>query len=231
MSQTRTAKTLVEDVYARIRTDILGGRLQAGQRLKLALLCKEHAVSLSIVREALTRLAAEKLVRAKPQQGFAVIGLSVDELRDMTVARIAVESVALRRSIERGDLEWEGRLLAAHHRLANTPVRAVDNPSRLSAAFTEAHAAFHATLIDACASPTLIDICRSLYDGSELYRRLTYALNRGRRTKAVEHRALMEAALARKADLAVNLLAKHFEQTTATLIELAMLEKVDTRAA
>jgi DNA-binding GntR family transcriptional regulator len=118
MAQTLTSKTRVEDVYARIRADILSGQLQTGQRLRLAALCKDHAVSLSIIREALTRLAAEKLVRAKPQQGFAVIGLSTEELRDMTFARIAVESVALRRSIERGDIEWQGRLLAAHHRLA-----------------------------------------------------------------------------------------------------------------
>jgi hypothetical protein len=41
----------------------------------------------------------------------------------------------------------------------------------------------------------------------------------------------MDAALAKKPDLAVNLLAKHYETTTTTLIELAMLEKPGTKAA
>lgn len=225
MAYTQHAKTLAEEVHQRIRADILAGRLLPGQRLKLALLCDEHGVSLSIVREALTRLAAEKLVRAQPQQGFAVTALSVTELRDLTFVRIAIESVALRRAIELGGVEWESRLLAAHHRLAHTPVHSPADPKRLSEAYAQAHAQFHETLTEACGSPRLLELQRSLYDTSELYRRLSYMLNRRRRNKAGEHRGLLDAALARNADKAVAMLAEHYESTTRTLVESGILER------
>ncbi len=225
MAHTLHAKTLSEEVHQRIRADILAGRLLPGQRLKLAQLCQQHGVSLSIVREALTRLAAEKLVRAQPQQGFTVTALSPAELRDLTFVRISIESVALRRSIELGGLEWEARLLAAHHTLANTPVCATDDPTRLSEAYAEAHALFHEALTAACDSPRLCELQRSLYDTSELYRRLSYLLNRRRRNKAAEHRSLMDAALARNADKTVALMVEHYESTTRTLLESGVLER------
>jgi DNA-binding GntR family transcriptional regulator len=223
VSYTQNARTLAEEVHQRIRGDILAGRLLPGQRLKLALLCQEHGVSLSIVREALTRLAAEKLVRAQPQQGFAVTSLSVAELQDLTFVRITIESVALRRAIERGGVDWEARLLATHHTLLNTPVHTADDPKRLSEAYAQAHAQFHDALTAPCDSPRLRELQRSLYDTSELYRRLSYLLNRRRRNKAAEHRALMDAALARDADRAVALLAEHYESTTRTLVASGIL--------
>lgn len=225
MAYTQHARTLAEEVHQRIRGDILAGRLLPGRRLKLALLCQAHGVSLSIVREALTRLAAEKLVRAQPQQGFTVTALSAAELQDLTFVRIAVESVALRRALERGGVAWESRLLAAHHTLANTPVQSPDDSKRLSEAYAQAHAEFHQALTSACDSPRLCELQRSLYDTSELYRRLSYLLNRRRRNKAAEHRALMDAALARDADKAVALLTEHYESTTRTLVESGILEQ------
>ncbi len=223
--QTRIAKTLAEEVHLRVRADILGGRLLPGQKLRLQTLCDEYGVSLSSVREALTRLAAEKLVRAQPQQGFTVAALSVPELRDLTFVRISIESVALRRSIELGRVEWESRLVATHHTLSNTPVRDADDSGRLSEAYAAAHAEFHAALTGACGSPMLIDLQRSLYDASELYRRLSYLINRRRRNKSGEHRALMDAALARDADRAVALMTEHYESTTRTLVEAGALEQ------
>jgi DNA-binding GntR family transcriptional regulator len=67
---------------------------------------------------------------------------------------------------------WEAKLVAAHHTLANTPrYQHVDGVQQLTEPWAAAHATFHATLIEACGSPILRDICRSLYDASELYRR------------------------------------------------------------
>ncbi len=227
MTQTAAPRTLAEEVYLRIRAGILNGRLLPGQRLKLALLCEEHGASLSIVREALTRLAAEKLVRAQPQQGFAVTSLSPAALRDMTFVRIQIESIALRRAMELGGVEWEAGILAAHHVLANTPVHAADDPKRLSEAYAAAHAAFHFALTASCDSPLLIDYQRTLYDASELYRRLSYLMTRERRgvrDKAGDHRRLMEATLARDADRAIRLMTTHYEATTRNLIDSGILD-------
>lgn len=50
----------------------------------------------------------------------------------MTELREVVELHAIRRSIERGDLTWEGAVVAPHHRLANTPMTGPDHPEQLS---------------------------------------------------------------------------------------------------
>jgi DNA-binding GntR family transcriptional regulator len=217
----RKDKTLQEQVYQKVRGDILAGKLRPGQRLKLAGLREEHHVSLSVVREALTRLAEQKLLRLQPQQGFEVASLSVPDILDLTAVRVAIEGLALRRSIAHGDLAWEARLVAAHHTLAHTPRedRAEDGSRRVSEAWAAAHAVFHATLIDACGSPILRDICRSLYDASEFYRRWTFSVSRGPRNVPDEHRTLLELAIARDTERAVALLAEHFESTTRTVLD------------
>ena len=56
----------------------------------IELLADEHGVSLSVVREAVTRLASEDLVDATPQRGFRVRSLSLDDLRDLEVPTLVV---------------------------------------------------------------------------------------------------------------------------------------------
>jgi GntR family transcriptional regulator, carbon starvation induced regulator len=231
MAKTEGAQSLADSIYQRIRVDILSGRMSLGQRLKLAGLAADYDVSLNIVREALTRLASDKLVRIAPHQGFAVTSMTAAELRDLTHVRVSIESIALRRAIEIGDLAWEAALLAAHHQLANTPVRDERSPDRLNESYIEAHSNFHAALIAACDSPMLLEIRRSLHDASELYRRLAYLLRRGKKDTAREHRRLMDAALARDAERAVTLLTKHYQDTTRVCMEAGLCADEESRVA
>ncbi len=213
------ARTLQEQIYQRVRADVLAGKLAPGQRLKLAGLRAEYGVSLSVVREALTRLAEQKLLRQQPQQGFEVAPLSVPDLLDLTASRVAIEGLALRRALALGDVAWEAKLVAANHTLAHTPRDDYsDGFRRLTEAWAAAHANFHATLIEACGSPILRDICRRLYEASELYRRWTGSAPGQPRNVLDEHRALMDAALARDTERAVALLTEHFERTTRSLL-------------
>jgi len=218
MARTATAETLASHVYEEIRSDILNGRFEPGQRLKPGELRLRFNVSVSVVREALARLAEQRLVRAEHNQGFQVAPLSESDLRDLTAIRVQVEGYALRTSIERGDFEWEAHVVAAHHILTVTPARDSERPKRSSEAWSRAHREFHRALIQGCDMPILLDICDSLFDASELYRRMSAPFTKGRRDVACEHREIMEATLARDADLAVARLSQHFETTTALLM-------------
>ena len=95
--------TLSEQLYASIRADILAGRARPGERLRLAALAERHGVSLSVVREALTRLSGpgERLVSATPQLGFSVTPLSVDELLQRIGTLIAKRNHAVPPAHER----------------------------------------------------------------------------------------------------------------------------------
>jgi DNA-binding GntR family transcriptional regulator len=212
MTTRTTPRSLTERVYQCLRADILAGRFSPGQRLRPTDLAAVNGVSLNVVREALNRLAGERLVQASPQQGFAVVQLSAPDLDDLTDVRVLVETAALRRSIEHGDLAWESALVAAHHRLANTPMTDAD-PDQLSDEWMHAHNAFHAATMCACGSPRLVDIAAVLGESAAMYRYFSQRYDHGKRDIAGEHRAIFEATIARDADLACRLHAEHIQRT------------------
>src|SRR6201982_4115719 len=117
-----TPATRTEQVYEVIRSELLNGGLRPGQKLKMVELTGRFGVSQSVIREALTRLTEQELLVATPQRGFRVRGLSIEDIAELPETRIQIESLALRLAIERGDLEWETGILAAHHRLDRTPI-------------------------------------------------------------------------------------------------------------
>ncbi|MGY0021435.1 GntR family transcriptional regulator [Streptomyces sp. YJ-C3] len=203
-------------VYAAIREEIFQGTLRPGQRLRLVELAGRFGVSQSVVREALTRLSEQDLVVAAPQQGFRVVTLSRAHLDELTDARIEIESLVLRRSITRGDIQWESEVVAAHHRLSATlPLRAdgLQNDDWFAA-----HERFHQALLEGCGNDRLLSVAMSLRDAATVYRRWSVPVAHDvTRDVAGEHRALMEAALARDADKAAGLLAAHLDRTASAL--------------
>ena len=217
MAKRGDAETLVHDVYQQMRGEILSGVLEPGGRLKPAELCLRFGVSTGVIREALTMLAEQHLVRGERNKGFQVVTLSMDELRQLTIARKVNECGALRESIERGDVSWESEVMAAHHLLVKTPVYPYDDPEHTNEEFAAAHERFHFTLLQACANPYLLDICHRLYDASEMYRRWSATGGTGRRNVHAEHRGIMEAALARDVDSAVERYEQHIERTASAL--------------
>src|SRR3954452_23797071 len=63
--------SVADEAYSRLRADILGGELLPGMKLKLDALRERYDVSVNTLRETLSRLAADGLVEAEGQRGFA----------------------------------------------------------------------------------------------------------------------------------------------------------------
>ena len=214
--------TLTEDVYRRLRADLLACRLLPGQKLKIEDLCERVGAGSSAVREALSRLAADGFVVLEPQRGFRVTPLSFTELRDLTNVRCQIESLCLRDAIERGDIDWETGVIAALHRMSRTPERAPDDPKRYNDAFAVVHTAFHEALVAACTSPWLLRIRAQLFAQHERYRWLSKPLARVDRDLEAEHSGIANAAIARRADEAVARMNAHL-QLTADIIQTSPL--------
>ncbi|PRY44672.1 GntR family transcriptional regulator [Umezawaea tangerina] len=207
-------------VFDRLRADVLGGRLAPGSKLKLAMLGARYEVSLSVVREALSRLAEQGLVVAHPQRGFSVMALSPEDLTDLTNTRIDLETLAARRSVEHGDLAWETALVAAHHTLAGTSLMAGEG--EVNEGWIDAHRAFHHALVAGCGSPRLQGLATGLRDAAELYRIWSTSLTHDtKRDVPAEHARLLELAIARDADGLVAALAAHIQGTTDMLLRYA----------
>ena len=119
-SPPRAREAVGDDGYRRIRTDIVFGRLRPGQKLRLEGLKEDYGVSVSTLREILSRLAAEGFVLAEGRRGFQVASISVENLRDLAELRLLLEAHAMQVSFGNADVEWEGRVVSAHHKLAST---------------------------------------------------------------------------------------------------------------
>lgn len=201
--------------YARIKADILAGKISPGKKLKIKDIAAELEVSPGAVREALSRLVPEGFVVSQDQRGFTVAPISIDDLLDLTRLRCDIEEIALRRSTVEGDASWEAAIIANLHRLLYTP-RVVDG--RPNADWLLAHELFHRALVNGAASPRFIALNTQLYQQLERYRLLGWNADR-QRDVDVEHRALADAALARDADRLVALAHKHFERTAELIVE------------
>jgi DNA-binding GntR family transcriptional regulator len=219
-----TAKTLAESAYLRIRDAIRGGALPPGTRLRFAELQGLCGMSVTPVREALTRLTAEGFTTVEENRGYRVAPLSIEELWDIARSRQLIEGEALRLSIAKGGADWEGALVSAHHlmkRIARTTRQA---PTVVDEDWNYRHTVFHRSLILACGSPILLSISEGLYDRADRYRRLSWAIPDNPRAIEEEHERIFESALARDAEAAINYLCVHYERT-AQQVEAFLLNK------
>lgn len=221
MSRRENSETISGEVREMLRADIFAAQWAPGTRLQIGDLSTKYSASSTVVRDALTRLAGEKLLQFQPNRGYYVAEYTFDELRDIGELRCRIEEYGLTLAIERGDLEWESELIAVHHRLERTPRRGPDDPHHITAEWFRAHQAFHAKLLEACRVPMLTDFATTLSDATALYRLWTAPAPRAEsRDIEAEHQAIVEATLAHDAPRATELLREHYMRTITIIGEL-----------
>jgi DNA-binding GntR family transcriptional regulator len=97
----RIAAPLREQVIEALRRAILDFQLKPGQRLVERELIEQLGVSRTTIREALRELTSEGLVTVVPQKGAMVTAPSLDDAIDLYEVRAALESLVVRRFVER----------------------------------------------------------------------------------------------------------------------------------
>lgn len=223
-----------ERAFQALRAALLAGEFTPGERLLPAALRARFGFGLTPLREALMRLAAEGLVDGEAQRGFRAPALSAELVRDLMGARREIEAVCLSRAIRHGDAAWEAEARAAFAALEATPPPR-DMADLDAAALWEArHRAFHLALVAGCRSPVRIGLWRNLSDRTERIRRLRL-LRRHEQAARVrdlnaEHRAILDAALARDEALALARADAHLAATEAAVLALLAAEGAGTTA-
>jgi len=212
-----TKSTMASTVADDIRRRIVSGDFVPDEKLRVGRLADMFGVTLSPIREALNRLTSEGLVQLRDMRGFSVAPVSAQELAEISRTRQWLNERALRESIEHGDEAWAEHVLLAFHRLKKLP--RVDLAGGANRAWDEAHRSFHVALTAACRSRHLVAYCDQLFVMADRYRYIARTSPRAStKSRDTEHRLIMEAAIARRADDAVALLDKHFD-TTAQLCQ------------
>jgi DNA-binding GntR family transcriptional regulator len=203
------AHTVGSSTYETIKHDILFGQLAPGSKLKLDALKARYSASVSTLRETLNRLASDGFVAAEEQRGFFVTPVSKDDLIEIANLRSLLECHALRLSIENGDTEWEGDLVAAHHKLHRMEVQMQSGDETEKESWKRYDWEFHLALIRACNSQNLLSLHSKIYDKYLRYQMLVLTFRGEVATK--EHKAMLDAALVRDAGTAIRLLDEHIQ--------------------
>jgi len=209
MSSETLNETVAESSYKRIRADIIFGRLAPGQRLKLEKLKDTYDTSISTLREILNRLASDGLVMAEGQRGFQVMPMSSVDLKEVAGLRLLLETHALEQSLERGDVDWEARLVSAHYKLARMEGVMASGDTSHTEDWKRYDWEFHQALISACGSKLLMEAHAAVFDKYLRYQMV--ALSYRGKIAADEHKQLLDAALNRDQKNAKKILGRHIQ--------------------
>jgi len=196
-------RSLRDETVDEMRRLILDGMLRPGEHLNEASISERLGVSRHPVREAFRRLEAEGLLKSVPRRGVRVVELDSDELKIVREVRLALELIAVRRTVERSDDETRTQLAVVLEEGREAAVRG-DRDRIL-----ELNDQFHELLAAGGGSRFLTETLRSA-------RNQTYHLVGGK-SSAVhqswdEHAAIIQAALDRDSELAVLLMRRHLER-------------------
>lgn len=204
-----TFASLVTD---RLRTSIVDGSLKPGSQLSEIELATSFGVSRGPVREALQRLVQEGLLLSEPHRGVFVPVLTGEDVRDVYVAREALESAAIRAIIS------NATTAVAHDALD----RLVTLMARAEAAGDWASVGnldldFHVALVDASSSPRLKRMFTTVISETRLCLGVLTA-DDARDDLVQEHRLICDAMMEGDTDKALAVLTKHFDDAVVTLM-------------
>lgn len=204
--------TFASIVGERIRSNIIDGSLPPGSQLNEVELATSFGVSRGPVREALQRLIQEGLLRSEPHRGVFVPVMSEADIKDVYLAREALETAAVRRITASPDsattYETLDRLVQGMHQAE----LAGDWKTVASRDLD-----FHTALVAAAASPRLERMFSTVISETRLCLSVLAGAYDARDDLVEEHRRIVELLKADDTDGALAVLKVHFDDAVITL--------------
>lgn len=196
-------------IFDALRTAITDGSLNEGQVLRQDQIARMFNTSRIPVREALTRLEEQGLITTQRYRGAVVAALSVEEIVEIFEFRALVESEVIHRSVS--NISDETLDLARSYCEAFS---AATDPSK----WGDLNRLFHYTLYRDCGLPYYLQIVNSALGRIERYQRVQLTVTVGMDRATREHQAILDACVARNADLAAELTRNHILGASRSLI-------------
>ena len=193
-------------VYRDLRRAIIAMELTPGTPIVEKEITERYGISRTPVREAVLKLAEDRLVDVVPKSGTFVARIPLTILREALVARRALEEVTVRAATARASESQLMQLRAIIQRQQEMADRGDEQ------AFHRADEDFHAEIATAGRFPGIWDMIQQIRIQVERYRRLTLP-QKGRMQLVVgEHNAVLEAMAARDSDKAVLRMHEHLNK-------------------
>jgi DNA-binding GntR family transcriptional regulator len=152
-------QTLGERAYAQLADLLISGRLAPGEKLSLRAAADVLGVSIMPVREAVSRLVADRALEVTPNRAVRVPVMTAAQFRDLTKARIAIEGhAAAEAARHRSDDDLVAIVRAEEAMRAESKESKPDLPRAV-----EFNKTFHFAVYEASHSPVLVEIIRALW--------------------------------------------------------------------
>jgi len=211
-SETGAVQSLRSKVFSIIEQDILNGVYKPGESLTEAKLCELLGVSRTPVREALTQLDLEGLVRVIPNKSAIVTGISGQDIRDIYTIRVLLEGLAARWAAEHiTDAELQQLQEALDLEEFYTAKKDLLHLIRLDSQF-------HKGIFKASKSRPLLQILGTLHHYVQQARGHSLEIP-GRAQKALaEHKAILQALRGRNGDQAEQLTVRHIRNAQTNVL-------------
>ncbi|MGE5473083.1 MAG: GntR family transcriptional regulator [Ignavibacteriales bacterium] len=205
--------SLTQKIFNILQNRILNGVYSDGERLCELKLTKELNISRTPVREAIFQLEQEGLVKIIPNKGAIVIGITLEDIKDIYSIRIQVEGLAARLCAERitaREIERFEEIMDLMELYTNKK-----DYEKLLGIDTQ----FHSMIFNSSKSRPLIQVLGMLHMYVLRARKASFQ-KPGRAEKALqEHMEIYRAILDKKPEMAENLATKHVKNAEQNLME------------
>lgn len=214
-----TLRTRVEDF---LRSAIMEGRLQGGDRLREVELCEELGISRPTLREALRTLEAERLITIEPHRGPSVVRITPKVARDLYAVRALLEGHA---AFEFANLATAEELNALDAAVRNLHAQATQGDKN---ALLTAKREFYEILLTGCRNDLIKELLTSLLSRVSLLRATSFAAPERLPASLAEIDALFDRIRARDAEGAQQAARDHI--INAERSALAVLQELSSDA-
>ncbi|MEV0250069.1 GntR family transcriptional regulator [Nocardia sp. NPDC050712] len=202
-------------VYETLRAELMNGDIKFGERLTEPKLSARFGISRTPIREALTVLCSDGLLR-REEYGFSPVRPSIPLIRDLYELRITLELGGIQRAINNPEIRHDRELLTAE-RAAWLALRA--DPPAQEPGFVVRDEEFHVTLLRAAGNAELVRSLESVNSRIRHVRMYDFMVNNRIETTITEHLAILEAVLAQDLPLAYRLLHRHIGESLDVVLE------------
>lgn len=197
-------QSLSAAVIERLRENILSGELREGEQLRQDMIASEFQISRIPVREALSHLAAEGLIKIVANRGAIVSALSPEEIGEMFETRAVLECYTLRQAIP--------NLTEEHFKRAEEILRqfeaSLEDESETKS-WGHWNWLFHSTLYAPANRPVMMGFLKTLNHNCDRYTRLHLVFTRKLHLAGQSHKKLLQACRTGDAQVASDALWSH----------------------
>ena len=207
ISQTDSAAMII---FSALRKAIIGGDIPVGTPLRQDEIARSFQTSRIPVREALSRLEEQGLIKTQRYKGAVVLGLSADEASEIFDLRALIEPEILRQAVPKmsEDTKQQAKIHCNDFSDSTDPL-----------SWGGLNRTFHNTLYADSTLSFTKEVAVNAMDRVDRYIRAQLVVSNGMERARHEHQAILDACLEGDADLAAELLRKHILGAKLSLLD------------